>query len=46
MRPNRYGDRTQITLTNQARGKERKYRVVAVNKAGAGEPSNTVMAVL
>ena len=33
-------------LEDQARGKELEYRVLAVNKAGEGEPSNTVMAVL
>ena len=31
---------------NQERGKEWEYRVIAVNKAGEGELSNTVMAVL
>jgi len=37
---------SEITLTNQERVKEWEYRVLAVNKAGEGEPSNTVMAVL
>jgi len=37
---------SEITLTNQERGKEWEYRVIAVNKAGEGLPSNTVMAVL
>ena len=37
---------SEITLSDQERGKEWKYRVIAVNKAGEGEPSNTVMAVL
>ena len=30
----------EITLTNQGRGKEWEYRVLAVNKAGEGQPSN------
>ena len=30
----------------QPRGKELEYRIIAVNKADEGEPSNTVMAVL
>ena len=37
---------SEITLSNQERGKEWEYRVIAVNKAGEGTPSNTVMAVL
>lgn len=37
---------SEITLSNLERGKEWEYRVLAVNKAGEGEPSNTVMAVL
>ena len=36
----------EITLNDQPRGKDLEYRVIAVNKAGEGEPSNTVMAVL
>ena len=37
---------TEITLTAQDRAKEWEYRVQAINKAGEGETSNTVMAVL
>jgi len=37
---------SEITLSGQERGKEWEYRVIAVNKAGKGQPSNTVMAVL
>jgi len=37
---------SEITLTNQERGKEWEYRVIAVNKSGEGQPSNTIMEVL
>lgn len=37
---------TEATLNNQERGKDWEYRVIAVNKAGEGVPSNTVAAVL
>lgn len=37
---------SETTLTSQERAKEWEYRVSAVNKAGEGDPSNTVMAVL
>ena len=37
---------TKVTLSDQERGKEWEYRVIAVNMAGDSLPSNTVMAVL
>lgn len=37
---------TRIQLTDQERGKEFEYRVIAANKSGEGEPSNTVVVVL
>jgi hypothetical protein len=37
---------SEITLSGQSRGEELEYRIIAVNKSGEGEPSNTVMAVL
>jgi len=37
---------SETPLVDQPRGKELEYRAVAVNKAGDGEPSNTVLAVL
>ncbi len=37
---------SKTTLANQERGKEWEYQVIAVNKAGEGAPSNSVMAVL
>ncbi len=37
---------TKELLSDQPRGVELEYRVVAVNKAGAGRPSGTVTAVL
>jgi len=37
---------TEATLVEQPRGPELEYRIIAVNKAGEGEASNTVMAVL
>lgn len=40
------GVHTNETLTDQERGKVWEYRVIAINKAGASLPSNTVTAVL
>ncbi len=37
---------TEATLVEQPRGKELEYRIIAVNKTGDGEPSNTAMVVL
>jgi hypothetical protein len=37
---------TEATLVEQPKGKELEYRIIAVNKAGDGEPSNTAMVVL
>ena len=37
---------TEITLVEQPRGKELEYQIIAVNKTGDGEASNTVMVVL
>ena len=37
---------SEATLTNQERAKDWEYRVIAVNKAGEGIPSNTVAAVV
>jgi len=37
---------TEATLVEQPKTKEFEYRIVAVNKAGEGEPSNTEMVVL
>lgn len=37
---------SEATLTNQERGKDWEYRVIATNKAGEGLASNTVGAVL
>ena len=37
---------TEATLVGQPTAKELEYRVIAVNKAGDGPPSNTEMVVL
>jgi hypothetical protein len=35
-----------VSLTDQPRGKEYEYRIIAIKKAGEGEPSNTVVVAL
>jgi hypothetical protein len=37
---------TELTLNGQESGVEFEYQVLAINKAGAGIPSNIVRAVL
>jgi len=37
---------TEATLVEQPRAKELEYRIIAVNKAGEGEASNTAMVVM
>jgi hypothetical protein len=37
---------SEITLSNQERGKSLEYRVIAVNKAGEGAPGNSVTVTL
>ena len=37
---------SEITLAGQERGKDLEYRVITVNKAGEGTPSNSVAVVL
>jgi len=37
---------TEATLVEQPKAKELEYRIIAVNKTGEGEPSNTEMVVL
>jgi hypothetical protein len=37
---------TEATLVDQPKKTELEYRIIAINKAGEGQPSNTVMAVL
>jgi hypothetical protein len=40
------GNVCEIRLSDQTRGTEWEFRVIAVNKAGEGLSNNTVMAVL
>ncbi len=37
---------SEITLVNQPRGTAQEYRVIAMNKTGSGDPSNTTSVVL
>ena len=37
---------TEVTLVDQPEKQELEYRVIAINKAGEGSPSNTVMVIL
>ena len=37
---------SEITLSEQPRGKALEYRIIAVNRSGEGMPSNTVVVVL
>ena len=37
---------TEATLVNQPKGTELEYRIIAINKVGEGQASNTVMVVL
>jgi hypothetical protein len=37
---------SELTLVDQPRGAEQEYRVIALNRAGEGQPSNAVMVVL
>jgi len=45
-RPKSLGLLTEDSLGEQAKGKELEYRIIAVNKAGEGQASNTVMVVI
>jgi len=37
---------TESTLVEQSKDAELEYRVIAINKSGEGQPSNTVIVVL